>query len=92
MVSYRGLLTMRDITIAKHLHDQLMKLAAFQLTKCGRCYNPDGTVTFPVSEEIYARLVSIHVDPAQALVILLEKEANGPSGVRHRLPPLRREG
>ena len=59
------------ITVTCKVHRALASHAAGQLNDRDAVYHADGTVTFPVSAEVYAQLMAISRDPEHAVRRLL---------------------
>ena len=61
----------RSITVSREVHHALATHAIGQLNDRDAVYHSNGTVTFPVSNDVYAQLLAIDADPELAVRKLL---------------------
>ena len=61
----------RSITVSREVHRAIAALAIGQLNDRETVYHPNGTVTFPISNDVYAQLLAIDADPELAVRKLL---------------------
>lgn len=57
----------RFITVSREVHRALAKHAIGQLNERDTAYHPNGTATFPVSDDVYTQLIAINRDPELAI-------------------------
>lgn len=69
-------MTDHPITISQETYRHLVNLPFAQNAANSATMNPDGTVTFPISERNLHYLQSLHTDPDMAIQILLGLKTN----------------
>jgi hypothetical protein len=64
------------ITVTREVHRALAKHAIGQLDQRDTVYHANGTVTFSISDDVYAELMAISRDPELAVRKLLNMGAD----------------